>query len=171
MKIGLVYGSTTGNTEDAADLVRGHFAGHVAESLEVSSTDLAALTDFDTLLVGVSTWNIGELQQDWDAVFADLTDLDFTGVRVAFFGAGDQSEYPENFQDAMGILRNRIIELGGRCDIGHWPVDGYEFEDSVALVDGRFCGLALDEDNQPEQTEDRVAAWCEQLKGELELAS
>ena len=34
------------------------------------------------------------------------------------------------------------------------------------LDDGKFCGLALDEDNEDDKTEGRVAAWVEQLKGE-----
>ena len=32
--------------------------------------------------------------------------------------------------------------------------------------DGKFLGLALDQDNEDDQTEGRVAAWVEQIKGE-----
>ena len=34
------------------------------------------------------------------------------------------------------------------------------------LDDGKFCGLALDEDNEDDKTEGRIKAWVEQLKGE-----
>ena len=41
-----------------------------------------------------------------------------------------------------------------------------EFSLQSLLDDGKFCGLALDEDNEDDKTEGRVAAWVEQLKGE-----
>ena len=34
------------------------------------------------------------------------------------------------------------------------------------VKDGKFLGLPLDEDNEDDQTDDRIAAWVEQLKGE-----
>lgn len=169
MKIGLVYGSTTGNTTDAAEMIRDLFHEEVDSYLDISDTDLAVLPTFDVLFIGVSTWNIGELQQDWDEVFRKLDPLDFTGTKLVFFGQGDQKGYPENFQDAMGILRTRMLELGATAEVGHWPTEGYEFEDSLGLVDGKFVGLALDEDNQAELTEERIDVWCEQVRGELGL--
>ncbi|EAH9105226.1 flavodoxin, partial [Campylobacter jejuni] len=42
--------------------------------------------------------------------------------------------------------------------------DGYTFEASDAVVDGKFVGLALDNDNQEDQTESRIDAWVEQIK-------
>ena len=38
-----------------------------------------------------------------------------------------------------------------------------------AVCDGRFCGLALDDDNQAELTASRIRRWCEQLCAELGL--
>jgi hypothetical protein len=37
------------------------------------------------------------------------------------------------------------------------------------LTKGTFCGLALDQDNQEELTEGRVAAWTSQVLGEMGL--
>ena len=38
---------------------------------------------------------------------------------------------------------------------------------SLCLRPGPLCaGLACDEDNQPEMSEDRVKAWIAQIKGE-----
>lgn len=36
--------------------------------------------------------------------------------------------------------------------------------------DDHFVGLGIDEDRQPELTEERVKAWCKQLNEELCLA-
>lgn len=169
MKLGLVYGSTTGNTEDAAEKIRDRFDDHIDECLNISGLELTRLQGFDVLLIGIPTWNIGELQQDWDEVFHKLDPVRFDGIRVAFFGQGDQRGYPDNFQDALGILRNRLLELGAQCDIGHWSTDGYHFQRSLGVIDDRFVGLALDEDGQPDLTDERIEAWCTQLEQELGL--
>lgn len=66
----------------------------------------------------------------------------------------------------MGILEEKISELGGTT-VGHWSTEGYEHEASKAIKNGKFVGLALDEDNQSEKTEERVKAWVQQLKTEF----
>ena len=53
----------------------------------------------------------------------------------------------------MGILEEKIAELGGET-VGYWSTEGYDFSDSKALRDDKFVGLALDEDNQSELTEE-----------------
>ena len=96
-------------------------------------------------------------------------EIDFNDKLVAIFGCGDQEDYAEYFLDAMGTLRD-IIEPKGAIIIGHWPTDGYEFEASQALVDdGHFIGLGIDEDRQPELTQQRVKAWCKQIYEEMYL--
>lgn len=169
MKIGLVYGSTSGSTHAAAEKVASQLGGLFDEVVQIASIDVAALASFDVLVIGTSTWNVGELQEDWHEVFDDLADVRFDGKLVLFFGCGDQRGYPDNFLDAMGILRARFVELGALCDMGHWPTEGYDFTASKAVVDGRFVGLALDEDNQPDLTDLRVAEWCAQVKREFGL--
>ena len=58
------------------------------------------------------------------------------------------------------------FEKQGATAIGFVPSDGYEFEESKSVVDGKFVGLACDEDNEPDQSEDRVNAWIDQIKSE-----
>ena len=43
-------------------------------------------------------------------------------------------------------------------------VDGYKFDESEAVRDGKFVGLPLDADNESEKTEPRISAWIEQIK-------
>jgi flavodoxin I len=93
-------------------------------------------------------------------------DFMFAGKKVAYFGMGDQVGYSDNFQDAMGILEEKITSLGGQT-VGLWPNQGYEFDESKALKGDRFVGLALDEDNQPEMSDDRIKTWVAQLKQEF----
>jgi len=108
------------------------------------------------------------LQSDWEDFFDELDTIDFTGKKVAYFGEGDQVGYPDTFQDAMGMLEEKIVERGGET-VGYWSTDGYEFTDSKALRDGKFVGLALDEDNQSDLTDERIKTWVSQLKQEFGL--
>jgi flavodoxin I len=92
--------------------------------------------------------------------------MDFTGKTVAYFGTGDQLGYADNFMDAVGILEAKISERGGET-IGYWPTDGYNFSESKAVKNGKFVGLAIDEDNQSDLTDERVKAWVSQIKREF----
>ncbi len=166
-KIGLFYGTQTGNTQSAAEEIQKAFGGSsMIELHDMADADLDELAEYDCLIIGCPTWNVGELQADWDGLYEDLESVDFSGKKVAYFGAGDQIGYADNFQDAMGILEEKISELGG-ITVGFWPVDGYDFSESKAVKDGKFVGLALDEDNQSELSSSRIRQWVTQLRSEF----
>ncbi len=163
-KIGLFVGSTTGKTEEAAEIIQKEFGGD--EVVTIHNMNEANSEDFDgyqNLIIASPTWNIGELQSDWEGFFDELDNIDFKGKKVAYFGTGDQIGYGDNFQDAMGILEEKISSLGGTT-VGNWSTDGYDFSESKAVKNGKFIGLALDDDNQAELTEERIKKWVAQLK-------
>ena len=90
-KVGLFYGSTTGKTADAAEQMQTALGGDAVVDLhDISEKSAADLADYDYLIIGCPTWNIGDLQDDWDAILDDLDDVDFSGKTVAYFGTGDQ---------------------------------------------------------------------------------
>ena len=64
------------------------------------------------------------------------------------------------------MLEEKISDLGGET-VGYWSTDGYEFTESKAIRDGKLVGLALDEDNQSDLTEERIKTWVAQLKQEF----
>lgn len=166
-KIGLFYGSTTGKTETAAEMIQSEFGGEDVVSMhEIIDVENDSFGEYECIIIGCPTWDIGELQADWQGYFEELDDVDFSGKKVAYFGTGDQVGYAENFQDAMGILEEKISSLGGKT-VGHWSTDGYDHEGSKAEKDGKFVGLALDEDNQSELTESRIKEWVSKLKSEF----
>ena len=167
-KIGLFFGTQTGNTETIAETIQKVFGGDIVTLHNVADTEAADLEDYEYLIIGCPTWNVGELQADWEGLYDELDNIDFSGKKVAYFGVGDQIGYADNFQDAMGILEEKISELGGTT-VGHWSTEGYDFNESKAVRDGKFVGLALDEDNQSELTDKRINTWVTQLKREFKV--
>ena len=167
-KIGLFYGSTTGNTLKVAELIQKAFGSGQVQLVDVRRASLEDLKNYDVLILGTSTWHWGGQQDEW-AIFEDqLTPEVLAGKRLAFFGVGDQKRYPDHFVDAMGLLYDRVKRAGVTV-VGTWPKDGYNYEASAAEVDGRLIGLALDVDNEPRRTPGRIQAWVQQLKKELRL--
>ena len=168
-QIGLFFGTQTGNTESIAEQIQKELGGDRVVTLhDVSSAEASDLEGYDMLIIGCPTWNIGEMQSDWEGLYDELGSVDFSGKKVAYFGPGDQIGYADNFQDAMGILEEKISSLGGKT-VGQWPTDGYDFTESKAVKNGKFVGLALDEDNQSDLTDQRIKAWTTQLKQALGL--
>ena len=168
--IGLFYGSTTGNTEDVAERIAAVLGSGQVRLHDVAENGLVGYEQYPYLIFGISTWDFGELQEDWEDIWSEIDDLDFSGTTCALFGLGDQLGYSEWFLDAMGMLHEKLVK-GGAKIVGYWPNQGYDFEASKALTEdeSQFVGLALDEDGQAGETDERIAAWCQQLCAEMEL--
>ena len=172
MTIAIFYGSTTGNTENAADMIKDELGDLVTTVSDIADIEPKDLLDYDVLILGIPTWNVGELQFDWEEFLPSLKDLDLTGTKVALFGMGDSFGYPDNFLDALGLLWNELKELGEPELIGLWPTAGYTFDESVGKFDDDyFLGLGLDEENECDRHEERVKGWTAKLRQELGLAS
>jgi flavodoxin I len=165
VKVGLFYGSNTGNTELDADMIVKAFDSHVPGLIDVfniGQVDVRRMQEYEWLIVGCPTWNIGQLQDDWDLKFNQLDALDLRGKKVALFAPGDQFGYSDNYCDAMGILGNKLEERGAER-VGFTDASDYEFSHSLAVEDGVFLGLALDDDNESDLTGERIANWVVQL--------
>lgn len=166
-KTGVFYGSTTGTTESVARLI--------AEKLGISSSDVhdvskltAGQADaYEALILGTSTWGDGELQDDWYDGIKILKGMDLSGKTVALFGCGDSESYSDTFCNGIGLLYEELKSSGCRI-IGAVPDTDYSYGSSVSVSDGKFVGLAIDDVNESGKTGERVAAWTEALKAELD---
>lgn len=170
MKIALVWGSSTGNTENAAEMIKDGLGGDGTFAVcgSISDVNPADLVGCDVIIAGVSTWNTGEIQEDWNEPYEAMDGLNFAGAKFACFGCGDAFGYASNFLDGLGTLYAKFIERGASGGYGFTSTDGYEFEESLADVgESQFCGLGLDIENQDDLTEGRVSAWVTQIKSEF----
>ena len=117
-------------------------------------------------MLGSSTWGAGDLQDDWESFLGDLKGANLSGKIVAIFGCGDSSSFSDTYCDAMGTIYNEL--QGSGCTfIGAVDASGYTYDDSTAVVDGNFVGLALDEVNEDDQTDDRIANWVAAIQPEI----
>lgn len=168
--IGLFYGSSTCYTEMAGEKIRREFGEALVDLFNINETPIITAEFYDYLIFGIPTWDYGELQEDWEDIWGEIDEVDFSGKKVALYGLGDQVGYPEWFLDAMGYLHSKVVARGA-IPCGYWPNQGYHYEVSKALTaDGsQFVGLALDEENEANQSAERITLWCEQLRHEFGL--
>lgn len=165
--VGIYFGSDTGNTEHVAKLIQKELGKNLIDVHDIAKSTKEEIAEYDLLLFGIPTWYYGEAQCDWDDFFPDLEQIDFDGKLYAIFGCGDQEDYAEYFLDAMGMVRD-IVDGKGGILMGLWPTEGYDFVASKGLADDdHFVGLGIDEDRQPELTEQRVKQWCAQISEEM----
>ncbi|WP_350552385.1 flavodoxin FldB [Pseudoalteromonas sp. 120-MNA-CIBAN-0494] len=168
MQIGLFFGSTTCYTEMAAEKIRDIISADIVTLHNIKDEPLKNAEQYDFIIFGISTWDFGEIQEDWESKWDDIADVNLNGKTIALFGMGDQQGYGQWFQDALGMLHDEISPQTF-TQLGFWPNDNsYEFEASKALTeDGtHFVGLALDEDSQYELSDERIATWVEQVMTE-----
>jgi flavodoxin I len=166
-KIGVFFGTDTGNTRKIAKQIQRKFGDELmAKPLNVNRTDPDDFMSYDYLLLGTPTLGDGLLpgqsadmeQESWEEFLPKLEDRSFEGKTIAIYGLGDQVTYPLEFVNAIYFLHEFFEERGATL-VGNWPTEGYGFEDSLAVVDDEFLGLALDLDNESALTEERVAGW------------
>ncbi len=149
----------------ATELVAERVAARLGQELgvevpcrDVAWFDLASLQSFDLIVLGCSTWNIGQLPSDLESRLPELASLDLNGKLLALFGTGDAVGYPDTYLDALDIVAEKLVTTGIE-PIGRWPTAGYDFLASRAQRGDEFLGLGVDEDNEPELTDARVDAW------------
>jgi len=172
-KIGVFFGSSTGNTEHVADLITQQIGPDAEGPYDIDTLRGSISSEFmkyDVLIVGTPTWNTGAEKErsgtGWDEVYyGEMQDLSIAGKSVAVFGLGDQSSYSENYADASGELHDVFKNLGCRM-IGYTSQKGYEHDDSKAIRGNKFCCLLLDQVNQEDLTGNRIKTWVTQLKNE-----
>ncbi|MEM6900708.1 MAG: flavodoxin [Pseudomonadota bacterium] len=174
LKVGLIFGSDTGNTEEIGEKIVDRFADldcHV-EIMDVVDYTREKTRPYDFIIMGIPTWDFGGIHSDWEHHEDEILKTDLKGKVVALYGLGDQAGYGEWFLDAMGWLHERVVKVGASV-IGRWSTEGYHFSASLATNEDKsqFCGLAIDEDEQAYLTEERLDKWVAQVVEELKTSS
>lgn len=165
----IIYGSSTGNTKNVAEMLKDAL-GNVDYLKNVTEITPADFSVPENIILGIPTWHIGELQDDWAAMLPMIEQVNpnVTGKKLAIFGLGDAKGYPDTYVDAIQMLWEPFEKRGAKL-FGYWPTKGYEFQKSKALKGDKFMGLVIDIENQDNLSDSRVKAWATQIKGEMGL--
>ncbi len=156
----VIYGSSTGTCQSIAENIAGKLG---VEAIDVQKLTADVINNNENLLLGTSTWGAGEMQDDWYDGVKTIKATGLAGKTVALFGCGDCESYCDTFCGGMKELYDAAVEAGANV-VGSVPAADYSFDDSEAVVDGNFVGLALDDVNEDDKTESRVDAWIEAVK-------
>lgn len=171
-KIGLFFGSDDGNTERVSYLIQQCLGESVVDVLDIAEVTVLDFARYQRVILGIPTWDFGQIQSDWEEFWEDIAEVDFSEKSVALFGLGDQFGYGDYFLDAMGMLHEVVVARGANV-VGYWSADGYDFDASKAYLREQnvFVGLAIDEDQQANQTALRVNQWCAKIHESFGLTS
>lgn len=159
----VVYGTSMGISEGIANDIAIKLG---CKALNVQELSKEVVNEFDNLILGTSTWGHGEAQDDWFNGLKILKSSDLSNKTIAIFGSGDSVVYADRFCSGMSDLYN-VVKAGGANIIGSVSTDDYHFEDSKAVIDGKFVGLALDNENEESKTPSRIASWLESISSSL----
>lgn len=170
-KIGLFFGPEKGSVHRVAEKIVAAIGEDKIELVSVHTASAADLDKYDKIIFGISTvgketWDSEYSNTDWSKFFPEVSKIDYSGKTIAVFGLGDHVTYPDHFVNAMGRLAKEIQKQNGKL-VGGVDPEGYEFEESEALVNGTFVGLPLDEDFEPELTDDRIDGWLKSIKDDF----
>ena len=163
----VIYGSSTGTCQGLAEKIGQQLSVQDDGIIDVQNLSADVVNKYDVLILGTSTWGAGEMQDDWYDGVKVLKQAGLQGKTVAVFGCGDSESYSDTFCGGMAELYNAAKDAGATM-LGEVATDGYNFDDSEAVVDGKFVGLALDEVNEDDKTDSRIEAWVEELKKNLD---
>ncbi len=167
-KIGLFFGPLKGSVHRVAEKVKAAFGEEQIELISVNEASATDLEKYDKIIFGISTvgketWDSNYSNTDWSKFFPNISKVNYSGKTVAIFGLGDHITYSGYFVNAMGVLAKELMKNGANI-VGQVDPSGYEFDESEAVIDGKFIGLPIDEDFEPELTDERVANWVKSIK-------
>lgn len=170
-KTAIFFGPVGGAVNRVADKIKKQIGDDKVELVSVKDATAADLDRFDKIIFGISTvgkdtWDSKFANNDWGIFLPEIEKVNYAGKKVAIFGLGDHVTYAATFVDHMAVLANKLKQNGAVLS-GQVAADGYEFDESEAVVDSKFVGLPIDEDFEPELTDERVASWVKQLASEF----
>ena len=167
-KIGLFFGPLKGSVNRVAEKVKTALGEQNIDMISVNDASAENLESYDKIIFGISTvgketWDSDFSNTDWSKFFPNISKVDYSGKTVAIFGLGDSVTYSNHFVNAMGVLAKELLKNGATI-VGKVDPASYEFDESEAIFDGMFIGLPIDEDFQPELTDERVSNWVNSIK-------
>lgn len=173
-KTALIFSPEGGNVNSVTDMLGELIGMDKVDIFPAKDVEEGDLNDYDQLIllgstVGTDHWSNETIIDEWPGFYNKVKDIPFEDKKVAIVGLGNSFLYPSHFADGMAAHCEKLKNLNARV-LGRVEAKGYDFTDSESLdEDGYFCGLAIDEDNEPELTKERLENWLSILKSDFEF--
>ena len=166
-KTAIFFGPLDGAVHRVAKKVRDEIGAEKVEMVPVKDASAADLEKYDKIIFGISTvgsetWHSTYSNTDWEKFLPEIEKASYKNKKVAIFGLGDHITYAQTFVDHIGLLGKKLKKNGAEL-LGKVPTDEYEYDDSKAIEGDEFIGLPVDEDFEPELTDERVKKWIKQI--------
>lgn len=159
----VVFGSSTGSCQNFAEIIAKKLCADIADVTDINAEKVA---EYDNLVLGTSTWGEGDMQDDWYDGIAILKNTNLNSKNIALFGCGDADSYSDTFCGGMREIYNNVIDSGANILEGV-DANGYTFDDSESVIDGKFVGLALDVNDAESKSEERIDNWINAISSSL----
>jgi flavodoxin I len=173
-KTAILYSPQGGNVNSVANKLGEMIGNDKVDIIPVKEVEKGDLYKYNKMIlvgstVGADHWNNEIVVDEWIEFFAKIKEISFEKIKVAIVGLGNSVLYPSHFVDGMANLYERITKQNAKV-LGFVDAKDYSFTDSEAVNDdGFFCGLAIDEDNEPELTTERLEKWIFILKSDFDF--
>ncbi|KAB3533487.1 flavodoxin [Alkaliphilus pronyensis] len=132
--VSIIFGSTTGNTEKVANLIKDHMTDcNVTVSNVVDAKD-AMIESADLVLFGSSTWGYGEFQDDFAPYYDNMSSDLLSGKNVAVFGCGDSVGFADVYCEAVNLIIEKASDCGAKVIVEGLKVDG-EVDDNLDKIE------------------------------------
>ena len=165
----IFFATSTGKTSDIADQLKELLPDAGLQDVD----EISSVSDLEvpgSLICCIPTWNTGADEARsgtaWDQCIEEIPSMNFAGKTIAIVGLGDSASYGDYFCDAMEELYTAFSKAGANL-IGKVSTDGYTFNESKSVINGMFCGLPIDEDNESGLSHQRLTAWLNSIKPQL----
>lgn len=170
-KIAIFYGPIGGSVNRVADKIKEAIGEDKVEMVAVKEATSADIEKYDKIIFGASTigkdtWDSEFSNNDWAKFLPEVRKTNLADKTIAAFGLGDHITYAHGFVDHLGVVGKELMKCGAKL-VGKVSTEGYEFEESEAVIDGEFIGLPIDEDFESELTDERIAAWVKAIAADF----
>ena len=155
--IGIFYATLTKTTVGVVDEIEFFLKKDDFKTFNVKN-GVKEIENFENLILVTPTYQVGEAHSAWMNNLKKLEEIDFTGKVVGLVGLGNQYAFGESFCGGIRYLYEVV---------GFTSIDGYHYEETEIIENGKFIGLALDEENQAGLTPKRIGDWVEAIKKEF----
>ena len=165
----IFYSPVGGNVNRVAEMLGEMIGNDRVDVIPANAVEEGDLDKYNQIIlagstVGTDHWNNETIVDEWPGFFRKAEGTGFENKKVALVGLGNSFLYPSHFADGMADLYENARKLNAEI-FGEVETDGYDFTESESVNDdGLFCGLAIDEDNEPELTAERLENWISILK-------